>query len=229
MKTMFKFLSFAAILAVAAVPAARADDLGGPGVYWGKGNVDGNFTIATDSTVQLGLKAITRGVAPPIPQLGDTYKYKPGVQWDFVFSAYTGASTLDAYTYSITITDTTNPSSATFAPDSTFITDDALVNSSGDICNAFGQPNCTTPYDPANYDGFQGGEYPGFGFALGTGFNPNSYDHYTIVFTATPTGAGSVVTDTINVVPTPEPSSLVFLGTGLLGGLGTMIRRRRIA
>src|ERR1700744_5342717 len=83
MKTMFKFLSLAAILAVAAAPVAHATEvtnspLGGPGVYFGGGNPDCCFAVNTDGTVQLGLKAAVRGVANPILPSGMDYFVTPG-------------------------------------------------------------------------------------------------------------------------------------------------------
>jgi hypothetical protein len=53
MKSTFKFLSFAAILAVAVSPAARADEVTnssltqGPGVYFGTGNSNSGFDVVT--------------------------------------------------------------------------------------------------------------------------------------------------------------------------------------
>lgn len=73
-----------------------------------------------------------------------------------------------------------------------------------------GQPNCITP---ATYTltGFVNGTnvlsfvvHQDFGFATGLDF------------------IGSV-----NTLPTPEPSSLMLLGSGLLGGAGTLLRRKR--
>jgi PEP-CTERM motif len=238
MKTIFKFLSLAAILAVAASPAAHATEVfnaqltQGPGttsaakVYYGSGNINAGFDVAQFGTLQLGLEAVTRGVGPITPSHND-YLYTPNAgtlaNWDFAFSVNTGTSQLSAYTYQISIKNLTNGQQISGDPTLGF---NAQSNGSTVACN-----NCA--YSGSN-NGFQNAENLGFSFLqspgvppLGFQFDPNAADTYQITLTAYSQGV-EVAADSINVLPTPEPSSLVFLGTGLLGGLGTMIRRRRI-
>ena len=135
MKTTIKVLSFAAILAVAAAPAAFADtvpavnaSLGGPGVYYGNTTGNSGWTTITTtgtgtdkSTLQLGLEAITRFVGPITPHNGNDYTYAPGpgtdptlATWDFAFSVNTGSDPLSDFTFSITITDDTTHQTAVF-------------------------------------------------------------------------------------------------------------------
>lgn len=235
MKTVFKFLSFAAVLAVSASPAAHATVAynssltQGPGVYFASTTANSGFDVVTDGTLQLGLEAITRHIGPITPD-ANNYFYSPGPgtpaslsTWDFEFSVNTGTAPLSTYSYDINILDVTTGQHVDFDP--TLLPDNGQSSGSTVVCN--GNPSCA--YNGAN-TGFQNAENLGFSF-LSTpfgGFNPNAADTYQITLSATP-GSGSVVSDTINVIPTPEPSSLVFLGTGLVGGIGTMLRRRRIA
>src|ERR1700743_383572 len=98
MKSMFKFLSFAAVLAVAASPAARAETFNTPlggvsGTYFGTGNPDTTWDVNTNGKLQLGLKAQVRGVAAPIVPTGEDYSVTPGpgkssttLTWNFTFS-----------------------------------------------------------------------------------------------------------------------------------------------
>jgi hypothetical protein len=249
MKSMYKFLSFAAILTVAASSAAYADPVEsfnssltqGPTtqkVYFGNTTANSGFTVLTGTnsvtggTLQLGLEAITRFQGPITPDTND-YTYAPGTgtpgdaTWDFEFSVNTGSDPLSEYTYNITIHDVTTGKSATFDP--TALPDNGQANGANVFCSG-----CA--YVATN-DGFQNAENLGFSFLstqLG-GFNPNAADTYQITLSATSVdGVDPGVT--INVLPplvtppaVPEPSSFVLLGTGLIGGIGSMIRRRRIA
>src|SRR5580692_3300115 len=125
-KIMGPALGFA--LVIMAAPNSKADVMtfdtsltSPPGVYFGTGNANSNFTTETDGTTELGLSVIQRFVGPIDPGAGsNVYQVSPGVTtvptktgswWGFDFSINTqyngGTDVLANFTYSLNITDLT--------------------------------------------------------------------------------------------------------------------------
>jgi len=226
------------LLALASLPG-RADanvayntNLASPGVYFGIGNANSGFTVATANNVEIGLSAIKRYLGPITPSgdvytapLGNTALPNTGSAWGVTFSlnlqAGGGALTLSGIDAVLTVQDV--GTGFTPAPFKDFL--GLLV---GNTCYDGSVVACNNP--SADY-GVQNSE-PGSLFAsIGdTNFNdliPDTYDITLSVYGCNTNGCTSnlLATDTIQV-DTPEPNAGIIFATALVG-LGLLCHRRR--
>ena len=201
-----------------------------PGVYFGSGNPNSNFTTETNGITELGLSVIQRFVGPIDPGAGSnvyqvstgatTVSGQTGSSWGFDFSVNTqyngGTSVLGDFTYALTITDLTT--STTLGPlDAVRLIPDNY--GFGPLGRTTGGVNVATEW------GAQNSESPSF---AGPSFNLNAPDLYQITLSALNSTTGAVETDTVFAnasAPVPEPTSILLFGTVALGAL--VLGRRR--
>jgi hypothetical protein len=213
-----------------------------PGVYFGSGNSNSNFTVSTKGSVELGLSAITRYVGPVVPT-GNEYDVatgatsvpgKTGSAWGFVFSVNLnadglGSLNLSDITTKLTLNDVGLGTTGSF--DVLGIPDNSEYGAGGVctpaiLCGA-----------ASGYYAFQNSEALSFAAVAGAlgdpGYDINANDTYIFTLEAFDKAGALLGTNTINVVAgtgavIPEPITLSLFGAGF-AGLAIVRRRRKQA
>ena len=214
-------LPCAAILAALTLASAGAQavtsygDVAAPGVYFGTGNVNGDWTISTDSGVELALRAKNRQTLATIDGSSGVYYADAGLciscsgvpkaMWSYEFSANSGA--LSGLSYRLGIDH--DPSAGVdyaFVDPQTYWADNAVA--------------------PAPFIGFQNSQNVRFADTPGGIFDVNMNGLYSVTLEAW-NGATLVNSTTMNVqvgvVPEPQTYALMLSGLGLVA----WVARRR--
>jgi hypothetical protein len=203
-----------------------------PGVYFGTGNANLNFTVSQDGVTELGLSVITRYVGPIDPSAGSNVYTAPtgppppghtGAAWGFTFSVNTqysgGTADLGDFTYALTVVDLT---AATSGP--TFDPVRAIPDNTG-----FGASGKTAGVNLSAEWGAQNSESPSFAGFL-PGFNPNANDLYKITLSELSSDGGTVL-QSVSVfadATAPEPGTFGLFACSLaaLACAGRKLARR---
>ncbi len=204
-------------MAIAAASPAQAalafnQNLAAPGVYYGTGNVNGDFTVDTESGVEVGLRAHIYQQIPTAPN-GELYTFALGNVLSFDYSVNPdvgdGNASLANVTALLTITDLANGVVRSFDPSLAILGNAHNANAPG---------------------GYQNSERLSFSFVdLSYNVNQNNTFDVNLTLTKVPTAGTISVTEVIRqgsgfAVPEPSSWALMILG---LGGVGAVVRRTR--
>lgn len=229
--TLAGLAAVAAALPLSATAAASYGNIASPGVYYGSGNVNGNWTIDTSNNVEVALRIKDRASNATIDGSSGIYQANAGfcnpicaggpkANWNYDFSVNTqaGGGTLDLSNVFVLIELDQDASAAT-----SFTTLDVLTNW-GDNTYWNGTTGTVQAAASAGDFGVQQSANPLFGNS-GYGYLPGSglYDLRLSVYAKdTNGGLGALLAQTTAEVSVPEPGSLVLVGLAGLLAVGTL-------
>ena len=225
-------------LAGSVLAAPSYGDIAAPGVYFGSGNVNGNWTIDTSNNIEVALRAKDRGTLATIDgSSGAYFVSNPGfcnpvcggsnkAAWNYEFSVNVradGTGTADLSDFIVQMEVDTDPTAGmnwvvlnvlSNWPDTAYWDGSApRINRQSPIAGEFGAQQSANPMFGDS----------GYGYLPGRG----TFDLRLSVYAPSTQGQPTLLAQTGATVQVPEPGSLALAGLALFGLAAA--RRRKTA